>query len=143
MHAEARHAAREARVLLKPTLENAATCYLLDALAQGDGDAARPWAVTHLAHVSVLALARWQAAWVRARAWLGTLAGGAAALVMALYRELEHHQREGNIARAAPGAHGQHAHACTDADAIDTSLDTPITTTNTFSNEFSLSTEPE
>ncbi|KAJ7206599.1 hypothetical protein GGX14DRAFT_637673 [Mycena pura] len=31
----------------------------------------------------------------------------------------------------------------TDADAIDTGVDTPITTTNTFSNEFSLSTEPE
>src|SRR6201996_1523337 len=30
-----------------------------------------------------------------------------------------------------------------DADAIDTGVDTPITTTNTFSNEFSLSTEPE
>ncbi|KAJ7215862.1 hypothetical protein GGX14DRAFT_562321 [Mycena pura] len=30
-----------------------------------------------------------------------------------------------------------------DADATDTGVDTPVTTTNTFSNEFSLSTEPE
>ncbi|KAJ7230345.1 hypothetical protein GGX14DRAFT_384302 [Mycena pura] len=30
-----------------------------------------------------------------------------------------------------------------DVDGIDTGLDTPITTTNTFSNESSLSTEPE
>ena len=30
-----------------------------------------------------------------------------------------------------------------DADATDTGVDTPATTTNTFSNEFSLSTEPE
>ncbi|KAJ7199661.1 hypothetical protein GGX14DRAFT_699800 [Mycena pura] len=57
LRAEACRAAWDARVLLKPTLENAATCYLLDALAQGDDDAyaARPWAVAHLAHVRVLA----------------------------------------------------------------------------------------
>ncbi|KAJ7199650.1 hypothetical protein GGX14DRAFT_545037 [Mycena pura] len=57
LRAEACRAAWDARVLLKPTLDNAATCYLLDALAQGDDDsyAARPWAVAHLAHVRVLA----------------------------------------------------------------------------------------
>ncbi|KAJ7199473.1 hypothetical protein GGX14DRAFT_373116 [Mycena pura] len=37
----------------------------------------------------------------------------------------------------------EHCEARGDADATDTGVDTPVTTTNTFSNEFSLSTEPE
>ncbi|KAJ7193263.1 hypothetical protein GGX14DRAFT_405701 [Mycena pura] len=67
VHGFASHCARQqleravwdARVLLKSTPENAATCYLLNAPAQGDDAyAARPWAVVYPAHVRVLAPAR-------------------------------------------------------------------------------------
>ncbi|KAJ7192361.1 hypothetical protein GGX14DRAFT_701412 [Mycena pura] len=58
-HQQLERAVWDARVLLKSTPENAATCYLLSAPAQGDDAyAARPWAVVYPVHVRVLAPAR-------------------------------------------------------------------------------------
>ncbi|KAJ7718434.1 hypothetical protein B0H16DRAFT_423020 [Mycena metata] len=56
LHAEAVKAAREADILLEPSSENAASCFLLDHLDQTNlYRLSRPWAGAYISHVRALA----------------------------------------------------------------------------------------
>ncbi|KAF8212698.1 hypothetical protein K438DRAFT_1957317 [Mycena galopus ATCC 62051] len=59
--AKAAKSAWEIGVMLEPTEENAASCYLLDLLEQSDSSgASRPWAAAYISHIRALA-PRWRA----------------------------------------------------------------------------------
>ncbi|KAJ7347740.1 hypothetical protein DFH08DRAFT_152950 [Mycena albidolilacea] len=80
LRSQALKAAWEVGIILLPTNENAASCYLLDLMEQSDvGSAGRPWASAYIAHVRALAPV-WRAASYTATDasdWAGFLMGEA------------------------------------------------------------------
>ncbi|KAF7368702.1 Zn(2)-C6 fungal-type domain-containing protein [Mycena venus] len=79
LRSEALKAAWDVGVILLPSNENAASCYLLDLMEQSDfGSAGRPWANAYLAHARALAPI-WRASSFTATdvsEWAGFLMGG-------------------------------------------------------------------
>ncbi|KAF7290069.1 Zn(2)-C6 fungal-type domain-containing protein [Mycena chlorophos] len=83
LRAQALMAAWEAGIVVQPSNENAASCYLLDQLDQGSpaetSTAARPWATAYMSHIRILA-PLWHSAGFTATSaaeWAGFLMGEA------------------------------------------------------------------
>ncbi|KAJ7201201.1 hypothetical protein B0H12DRAFT_1163876 [Mycena haematopus] len=78
LRSEALKAAWEVGIILLPSNENAASCYLLDLMEQSDvGSAGRPWANAYIAHVRALAPIWLGSFWTAtdASAWAGFFMG--------------------------------------------------------------------
>nr|GAT51475.1 predicted protein [Mycena chlorophos] len=80
LRAQALMAAWEAGIVVQPSNENAASCYLLDQLDQAEtSTAARPWATAYMSHIRILA-PLWHSAGFTATSaaeWAGFLMGEA------------------------------------------------------------------